>query len=254
MRLRASTVLADAWAAWRTDWTILTAIAGAFLFLPQLALLLLVPALPDLPPITSSDPNDPGVQAALTIIADWLSRYGGWHVLVVLVAMFGQFAIVACYVLPERPSVGRALVTALTLSWRFILATIAWMLPLGMAQFLTLAVVPLLYFPITALVSARMLLVGPAILAERPIGALAAIGRSVRATRGNMLMLATVILGLVIAQYLLTMPTVLADQWMALHAPNPVARAIVDVATSAVLATGGIALALIQVAAWRRLG
>ena len=59
VRLRASTIYADAWAAWRRDWPVLTAVAGMFVFLPQLALLLLVPDLPDVSTVTSADPNDP---------------------------------------------------------------------------------------------------------------------------------------------------------------------------------------------------
>ena len=253
MRLRASTVLGAAWAAWRADWAVLLSVAGAFLFLPQLAVSLLVPPFPDLSQVASSDPDDPTLRAAAAAIADWLASYAIWQVGVVLLALFAQFAIVAWYLIPGRPSLGRALTTALRLLPRMTMASVAWMLPLGMAAVLLMRV-PFLVFPVVALVLARTLLVGPAILAERPIGAIAAIVRSFRATRGNMMMLASVILGVVIGQYLLAMPLVAADRWLALHAPNPVARAIVDIFAASVSMAGTVVMALIQTAAWRHLG
>ena len=98
-----------------------------------------------------------------------------------------------------------------------------------------------------------MLLVGPAILAARPIGAVAAIGRSFTLTRGHMLLLAGVVLSIVLAQYLLAVPFLALDQWMTNNAPNPIARVMVDAITAGVGGAGAIAMALVQVAAWRRL-
>jgi hypothetical protein len=254
MRVRASTILRDAWAAWRADWAVLTSIAGTFLFLPQLAVLLLVPPFPDLSKVTSTDPDDPALRAAAAKIAEWLVTYAPWQVGAMLLATFGQFAMIAWYLLPDQPSVGRALAAALRLLPRMVLASLAWSLPLGLLAIVLLQMaLPFLIFPIFALVLARTLLVGPALVAERPIGAFAAIGRSFRATQGQMMMLASVILGVVIAQYLLAMPLVAADQWMEVHAPNPIARAIVDAGTAIVAMVGGVAMALIQVAAWRKL-
>jgi hypothetical protein len=40
---------------------------------------------------------------------------------------------------------------------------------------------------------------------------------------------------------------------MVVHSPNPIARAIVDVIAAAITGLGGIAMALVQVAAYRRL-
>lgn len=246
-------VLAGAWAAWRADWPVLLSVSGAFLFLPQLAVLLLVPAFPDLSQVTSSDPNDPALRAAAAAITEWLADYAVWQVAVALLALFAQFAIVAWYLTPGRPSVARALASALRLLPRMTAASIAWMLPLGIVAVLLMRV-PVLVFPAIALVLARTLLIGPAILAERPIGAFAAIGRSFRATRGSMTMLASIVLGVVIAQYLLTLPLAASDRWMTLHGPNPIARGIVDAFAAGASAIGAVAMALIQVAAWRNLG
>ncbi|THD34744.1 MAG: hypothetical protein E7773_13850 [Sphingomonas sp.] len=252
MTLRPATIYADAWAGWRRDWPVLTAIAGMFVFLPQLALLLLVPDLPDMSTVTGTDPNDPTMQAYMTALQAWVGHYGLIYLCVVLAAMYGQFAIVAVYLAPGRPTVGSALGTALRLLPRLVLASIVWMLPLGLAGMILIRL-PFLIFPIFALILARTLLVGPAILAARPIGAVAAIGRSFVLTRGHMLLLASVVLSVVLAQYLAALPFVAVDQWMAKHAPNPIARAIVDTFAAGTAALGATAMALVQVAAWRRL-
>jgi hypothetical protein len=112
---------------------------------------------------------------------------------------------------------------------------------------------PFLIMPVLALVLSRTLLVAPAIIAARPIGAVAAIGRSFTLTRGHMLLLAGVVLSVVLAQYLLAVPFLALDQWMAKTAPNPIARAMVDTIAAAAATLGSIAMALVQVVAWRRL-
>jgi hypothetical protein len=250
--LRASTIYADAWAGWRRDWAVLTAVAGVFVFLPQLALLLLVPDAPDSSTVTGTDPNDPSMQAYMTALQGWVGHYGLLYLAVVVAALYGQFALVAVYLAPGRPAVGAALGTALRLFPRLLLASVVWALPLGLIGMIVMRL-PFLILPIFALVLARTMLVGPAILAARPIGAVAAIGRSFVLTRGNMLLLASVVLSVTLAQYLVAMPFVALDQWMAKNAPNPIARLIVDSTAAGVVALGAIAMALVQVAAWRRL-
>ena len=251
MRLRATAIYADAWAAWRRDWSVLTAVAGMFIFLPQLALLLLVPNSPDMATVTSADPNDPAFQAWSIAFGAWLVSYGWAYVVVVVAALYGQFAVIAVY-LTRGGTVGQALVGALRRLPRLLLAWVIWMLPFGVFG-LVLIRLPFLIMPVLALVLSRTLLVAPAILAGRPIGAVAAIGRSFTLTRGHMLLLAGVVLSVVLAQYLLAVPFVMLDQWMATNAPNPIARAMVDTIAAAAAAISATAMALIQVAAWRRL-
>ncbi|QDZ06482.1 hypothetical protein FPZ24_02495 [Sphingomonas panacisoli] len=252
MRLRATTIYADAWAAWRADWNMLTAVAGVFVFLPQLAVQLLVPALPDTSALTSTDPNDPIFRAWMAAFSAWVGAYGIWYVVVLAAMVFGQFALVAVYLAGERTTVGNALNVALRLVSRFVLAWTIWTLPLALVSPLLLWL-PFLIMPMIALVGARMSLVGPAILAARPIGAVAAIGRSFTLTRGYMLLLAGVLLSILLAQFLAAMPFLALDQWMTTYAPNPIARAIVVAITAGVATLGTIATALVQVAAWRRL-
>ncbi|MBS0479258.1 MAG: hypothetical protein JSR79_08165 [Proteobacteria bacterium] len=252
MRLRAATIYADAWAAWRRDWNALTAVAGAFVLLPQLALLLLVPAWPDTSGLTSTDPADPAFRAWTETFGAWLGAYGVWYVVALAALVFGQFAIVATYLAGARVTVGEALGAALRLAPRFVLAWTIWTLPLALLSPLLLWL-PFLIMPAIALIGARMLLVGPAILAARPIGAVGAIGRSFRLTRGHTLVLAGVMLSILLAQFLAAMPFLALDQWVTRYAPNPVARVMVDAVTSGTSALATIATALVQVVAWRRL-
>lgn len=253
MKLRATTIYADAWAAWRRDWNVLTAVAGMFVFLPQLAILLvIIPAFPDLSKIENADLADPAFRAGVQAVQAWMTSYGLAYLVAMLVVVFGQFAIVALYLAEARATVGQALATALRLLPRLVLAWAVWSLPLMFLSPL-LVLVPFLIVPLVTLILARMLLVAPAILAARPIGALAAIRRSFTLTRGHMLLLASVVLSIVLAQYLLAMPFLSLDQWMTNNAPNPVARTMVDAIGAAIAALAAIATALVQVAAWRRL-
>lgn len=252
MTLRPATIYADAWASWRRDWTVLSAVAGMFVFLPQLALLLLVPDFPDSSAVTSTDPADPATRAWTLAMEAWVQANGIWYVGVTLCALFGQFALVAFYLSRHRATVAQALRAAITLLPRLVLASLVWAMPLGLSG-LVLMRVQFLIIPLFALAMARMMLVGPAILAARPIGAVAAIRRSFTLTRGNMLLLASIVLTILLAQYLVSMPFVALDQWMAKNAPNPIARLLVDSVAAGVAALSATAMALVQVAVWRRL-
>jgi len=252
VRLRATTIYADAWSLWRADWPILTAVAGMFVFLPRLALSLLVPSFPDTSTVVSADPSDPAFRALVAQVGEWMQHYALPVIGGALIELFGQLALVAIYLAARRATVGQALLTSLRLLPRFVLATLLWQVPMGVLAFL-LSPVPFVVVPLLALVVARMLLIAPAILAARPIGAVAAIGRSFRMTRGNMLVLASVALSVIIAQYLIQIPFLAVDQWLVKNGPNPVARLIVDTFVSGAVALAATATALIQVAAWRRL-
>lgn len=252
MTLRPSTIYADAWTIWKTDWRVLTAVAGMFVFLPQLTLLLLVPDVPDMSTVTGTDPNDPTMRAYTVALQTWVGNYGLLYLSVVGAALYGQFALVALYLTPTRATVGGALGTAIRLLPRLLLASAVWALPLGLIG-MVLMRIPFLILPLFALILARTLLTGPAIIAARPIGAVAALGRSFVLTRGNMLLLASVVLSVTLAQYLVAMPFVALDQWMAKNAPNPIARVMVDAAAAGIVTLGATAMALIQVAVWRRL-
>jgi len=252
VRLRATSLYADAWGLWRADWHILTAVAGMFVFLPELAMSLLIPDQPDSSKVTIIDINDPAFHAYQEKLAAWLADYGLLCVLALLIIVFGQFALTAIYLTPRRATVGRALLGALKLMPRLLLASMVLALPMGLLNFLLLGV-PFLLVPITVLVTARMLLIAPAILAARPIGAIAAIRRSFMLTRGNTLLLASVVLAILLALSLVALPFRAFDEWLLHNGPNPVARMIVDAFIAGAAAVAAIAMTLVQVTAWRRL-
>ena len=49
MKLSFPALMSDAWKLWCSDWEVLTAIAGLFVFLPILAKALLIPVAPSSP-------------------------------------------------------------------------------------------------------------------------------------------------------------------------------------------------------------
>lgn len=230
----------------------MTAAAGMFVFLPRLGLSLLVPEFPDMSKVTSSNPDDPAFRALAAAVSDWMQHYALPVIGDALVEWFGALALVAIYLAARRALVGEALLTSLRLLPRFVLAMLIWQVPMGVLAFLLLPL-PFVMVPLLALVMARMLLITPAILAARPIGAAVAIGRSFTMTRGNMLVLASVTLSVIIAQYLIQIPFLALDQWLVKNGPNPVARLIADTFVAGAIALAATATALIQVAVWRRL-
>jgi hypothetical protein len=252
VKLNAATLIADAWRVWRADWNILTAVAGVFVFLPALAAAMLIPEFPDSSTLTSADPTNPAFIVWRTAMETWIANYALWQLGAIVVALFGQFALVAIYLTPNQASVGEALLGALRLFLRFLLASMIWTLPIGLLGLVFLRV-PFLLTPVLALVLARTLLVAPAIVAARPIGAVAAIGRSFVLTKGNTMMLASLVLTVIVGQLLVAIPLVALDHWLTVNVPNPIALAIVDVALAAAQALAAIAMALFQVTAWRRL-
>lgn len=252
MKLRGIEIIGDAWRLWRADWEALTAIGGVFIFLPQLAAWLLIPIYPEAPDTAGLDPASPAFRAWLAAIEAWGQTYAPWWLLAGGIAMFGQFALVAFYMASGRASVGEALPAALRSLPRFILASLIWGLPFAFLSLMFL-LVPFLLLPVMALVMARMLLIAPSILASRSIGAAATVRRSFTLTRGNTFMLAGLVLTVVIAQVLVGAPLLALDTWLTANAPNPIARAMVDAAIAGEQMLAGIAMALLQVAVYRRL-
>ena len=252
MRITVGGVLRDAVAVWRGNWDVLTAIGGVFVLLPQLASALLIPAFPDITDLSGVQPDSPAFVAWRDAMAGWMQSYALWWCGAALVTLFGQFALVAVHLAPEGSSVGDGLRLAARLFPRFVLASLLWSMPLALAG-VALLVVPFLLMPVFALIMARMLLIAPALVAQRPIGAAAAIGRSFVLTRGNTLMLAAVVLIVLLLGVLLGAPLAELDRWLTTSAPNPVARAAVDLLLATEQAAIAIAMALAQIAAWRRL-
>jgi hypothetical protein len=182
-------------------------------------------------------------------------NYGGWQIAAQAVVLFGQFAFVALYLAGDHPPAGKALMAAARRYPLLLLAGLIIAVPIAAALLLAQAL-PLLmaaFFVIVFWVLARTIVLAPTLLAEAPVGALGAITRSLHLTRGHTLALAAAVMTVILAMTIATWPFEQVDAWMVVHAPNPIARTIVDVIAATITGLGGIAMALVQVAAYRRL-
>jgi hypothetical protein len=257
MKLSFSTAFGDAVTTWRRDSAVLLPLAGLTMFLPQYAVLLLVPplasALPDLTATTKDGQPDPAaVQAAADAVSAWLSQYGGWYVLAPLFGLFGALAVMTLYLAPGRPTLGAALGRAAVLFLRYLLASIligfaalSILLPGAMAHLLLAVLMPPAFY-----VLGRTMLAGPAIVADAPLGAINAIQRSWALTRGHGWMLgATYAAPLFAAQLVGGALLSLAG----VGGGNPVIAAIVDGLAAVVLAAAALTLTLVEVSLYRRL-
>lgn len=247
--------MSDAWRLWRSDWELLTAVAGLFIFLPALAMAMLIPDMPPPPAAAEAVPGSATMTVYEQSVTQWMLNYGGWQIAAQAVVLFGQFAIVALYLSGDQPATGKALATAARRYPLLLLAGLIIALPIAAALLLA-QLLPLLmaaFFVLVFWVLARTIALAPTLLAEAPVGALGAITRSLHLTRGNTLALAAAVMTVILAMTIATWPFEQIDAWMLVHAPNPIARAIVDAVAASITALGGIAMSLLQVAAYRRL-
>ncbi|MBM3929313.1 MAG: hypothetical protein FJ335_12790 [Sphingomonadales bacterium] len=238
----------DARAAWRRDGALLLPIAGLAYFLGPFAAQLLLPELPSMP----QGRDEAAMRAWGEAIQAWAGSYGGWYLASPLLALFGSLTIFALYLSRTRPTLGGAMRRALALYARFLLASILVSLPMAGLMSMTLAVPMLLVFAAGPIfyIYGRPMLMGPVIVAEAPVGAVAAIARSWVLTKGQGWMLA--------ATYALVflVPGLLGSIALSIGSAgggNPVIVAI-GAGLACLIAAGGAALlALVQVTLYRRL-
>jgi hypothetical protein len=245
----------DAWQLWRSDWNVLTAVGGLFVFVPALAIAMLIPDMPAPPAAGEAVPGSVAMNAYEQSLTVWMVNYGGWQIAAQAVVLFGQLALVALYLAGDRPATGKALIVAARRYPLLVLAGLIIAVPIAAALLLAQAL-PLLmaaFFVLVFWVLARTIALAPTLLAEAPIGALGAITRSLHLTRGNTLALAGAVMTVILAMTIATWPFEQLDAWMVAHAPNPIARAMVDAVAASITMLGGIAMSLLQVAAYRRL-
>lgn len=244
---------ADALAAWRRDRALLFPLAGLAMFVPQLAVLLLVPAMPRL---ATGEDSEAALLGWTEAVTAWAGQYGIWYLLAPAIGLFGALAAMALYLEPSRPTLGGAMRRAALLFPRYLLASILVALPIGglmmpaIASPLLLAVLlpPIFYL------FGRTMLVGPAIIAAAPLGAVAAIGRSWTLTRGNGWVLAG-IYGAIMLGAQLVGSLFVSIGAVAGSGPraNPVLVAVTDGAAAGIAAVGALTLALVEVSIYRRL-
>jgi len=246
MRLDFATILTDAWALFKRDRDLLLRIAAPFLFLPAFALALVVPD-PPMPDQTAGN-NEAQALAWADQVTAWASTNGGWYGLAYAISFFGTSLLYALY-LDRRdgaPDVGAAMRRSATLFPRYLLAMLLVSLPAGAG--LLLYAIPGLY------ILGRTMLTGPALFAEAPLGAIAAIRRSLSLTRGSGLPLMALAAFSYISGWLIGEPFMMVDRWMReTGQENPVVLAIVDAGAAAAAMAAGLAMALIAVSSYRRL-
>ena len=179
------------------------------------------------------------VEAQATFVGAHLAAY----LVQVVLLQYGLAALFGLYAGPATADVGGALRRALRLWPRLLLAAVLVGVPgaLGM-----LLIVPGL------LIFGRTIVPEPARGAE-PGSAVGAVARSLRLTRGSTL----AVTGLAAVGFLLRLaswPFEQLDLWLrSLHAPNPVARAVIDGAGAGAAALAELGALLIAVAAYRAL-
>lgn len=232
-------VLTDAWALFRRDRDWLVRFAAPFLFLPSFALALLVPRWPGAP----VGGADAGSLAWAERFGEWLSRYGGWYTAGYALSAFGAAALFAAYLDRDAPDLGAALRRGATLLPRYLLASLLVAIPTGAGLYLW--VVPGLY------VMGRTMLASPALVAERPVGAVQALLRSLQMSAGAglplMALAATVLLGgILLAQPFVAIESAAGAGGRAVAALSAAGIAGVSMLTN-------MAQVLVAVSAYRRL-
>lgn len=243
MKIDIPGVVADAWTLFRRHQPVLMPIAGLFLFLPTLWLLLFVPDAPQLPP---PDATDAQIKADAELISAWIVDNGSAFFAAAVVALYGLNAVCAYFLDRESADVGAALVSALRALPRLVLASLIIVLPASIGL-LALAL-PGLY------VLGRTMLVAPVLIAEPRQSAISAIRQSIFLTRGNGLVLAAVTgLGMLAGQILPTPFEELSRQLAAMHAGNAVVIFLLSALAAAAASIAALALMLVRVTVYRRL-
>ena len=253
LRIDLAAVLREAAARWRQDRALLLPLAALFLFIPQWAILMLLPDAPR--PGAAAD--QAAITAWMAAMQDWTQRYGLWQLAAYLLVQFGQLAVIALYVAEAaRPTVGGALWHAVRRLARYMLAVVLVTFPLGAAGLVAMGLpgALLLVVPVTFYVLGRTVLAGPAILAGRRTGAVRALGLSWRWTRGNGTALALLVGGLVLGVPILAQAARAGGGVLrAGGVANPVVIAVMDGVAAALAAAATLTLAMVAGVLYRRL-
>lgn len=246
-------VLRNGWALWRRDRAVLAPLTGLLLFVPQWAVLLLVPEAPRIP---QGADRAAALMAWGDALGAWFAAHGAVQLGAMLLAQFATLAVAALYL--SRPAVdaGGALMRALRLLFRFLLAGILVALPLGVIVWVAMVLPGGLLFAMAPVfyILGRTCLIAPVIVAEPGTGAPAAVARSWALTRGRGLPVAILVGGVTAAGQLAASIVLAIDHALKLGgAANPVMLAIVDAGAAAASWAAALSLALVEVILYRRL-
>lgn len=245
MTLRATDLVTDAVRLFRGDRELLLGLAGPFWFLPAFALAMLIPPAPGLP--DGAERGTPEATAAIEAFAQWLAAHGGWYLLGVAIGAWGTATVYALYLDRERPTLREALGRAAAVWPRFMLMSL-------LVGIMALGGFALLWLP-GLYILGRFIPAGPALVAERPLSAVGAIGRGFGLTRGAGLQLAGITAATLALSWFAPQPLLALDLWLRERAggANPLALATVDALAAALATLAALATALLAVAAYRRL-
>jgi hypothetical protein len=206
MALSYSAVWSDTVRILRANAALFVAVAGAFLFLPSLVLGYALP-----PPA--------GTNLTPEAMMAYYERNLVWFILGMTISFLGNLAILVLALDASRPTVAGALRTALSLLGRYFTVSLVTFLMLMVAFIpasLWLGAMTAGGQPGTALLGAivlmlpglyllaRLLLSGPVVVAERDLGVIAIVKRSLALTKGR----AWAILGLIL---LVSLPFAIAS-------------------------------------------
>lgn len=234
-------LLSVAWRLFRRDQAIVLAIAGALVFLPAFAALLLCDPVPPLPPAPR---DDVVMQAWVQAVTLWAQGNGIWLLLADLVGIGGVAAIALLLMDPDRLTVGQALGQAMVRLVAFAIVSVVIAVPVGIG--LWLLVLPGLY------VQARLIVAIPAMARHPALRPLAAIRLSWKMTAPHARAITGALVALFLAQWLAVSPLLLADE--ALRMPgqgNAVLLALVDAVIAALGAAYAVGAMLVGIIAYR---
>ncbi|KQT31697.1 hypothetical protein ASG29_07135 [Sphingomonas sp. Leaf412] len=241
MMVTPGTLLAAAWRLFRRDRAAMGAIAGLFVFLPAFAVLLLSDPIPPLP---AAPRDQAAMQGWMDAVMAWGRGNAPGYVLADLVGLFGAAAIAILLLAPTQPTVAEALRLAARRIVPFALVSLLTAVPVGLG--LWLFVLPGLY------AQARLLLAIPLLAAEPAAGVGDALSGSLRRTRGLGLAITGALVALFLAQWIVAVPLMSADDW--LRAPgngNPLVLALVDAGIAAAGAAWRVAALLVGIVVYR---
>lgn len=246
MKLDVAGVLHDAWALAKRDREVLIGVSGLLIFVPQLAVFLLIRLHLTMPADFETNPE--AQKAFVLQMQAWMSANLPGLLLAALASLIAQIAITSLYVDRARLTVAAALARAPSRLWPVLLiALVASPLALSI-QFVSLLIVPAAYL------QGRLLLTMPILLGDQPISALGAIRTSWQKTGGHGLACAGLACIAVLPVIILVLPLNAlgtAAEW-ALMA-NPVVALLICGCGALIASAGAIGKMLIEIALYRRL-
>lgn len=240
MKLNIAAACNEALEIWKRDRDVIAAVAGVFVFLPNLALALFMRVA-----TVTTRIDAPDDQALLASMQSFLVENAPLLAFQMIAELIGVAVLLALLLDPARPTVGEALrIVARRLP---VLIAATMLINIALVAGMTLFIVPGLY------VIGRVALVLPVLLGEPERRFGDAIGRAVELTRGRVFQLLSLWAFIFIGAYFVQMLLQGLARAASAGGSNPVTAGMVAVATSAVSMATVIAYTLVRATLYRRL-